>query len=74
MGTDLNAVKKVTFEGDELRFEAAKDGTSLMIFVTRKVTSKSGIVELLGASEDGKLMRAELQIGSPPAKPETPAK
>ncbi|MFL6388902.1 MAG: hypothetical protein ACJ71U_15575 [Terriglobales bacterium] len=61
-GKDLNAVKKVTFEGDELKFEAGKGGDSITIFVTRKVTAKAGTVELVGVTDDGTLVRAKLQI------------
>jgi len=62
-GKDLNGIKKVTFEGDDLKFEVSKGGDSITIFVTRKVTAKAGAVELLGATDDGPLVRAKLQIG-----------
>jgi len=65
-GKDLNAIKKVTFEGEELKFQAGKGGDSITIFVTRKVTAKTGTVDLLAATDDGTLVQAKLQIAGPP--------
>jgi hypothetical protein len=66
-GKNLNAIKKFAFEGDDLKFEAGKGGEAVTVFVTRKVTSKAGWIELLGTTEDGSIVRARLQIVAPAA-------
>ena len=73
-GTQLSGIKKVSFEGEELKSEVGEDGKSITIFVTRKVTSTPGLVELVGTSEDGKAVAtAKLQIIGP-AKSDTEKK
>jgi hypothetical protein len=61
-GKNLGAIKKVTFEGEALQFQPGKSGESITVYLTRKVTSKAGTVELLGTTEDGTLIPARLVI------------
>ena len=46
-GSDLNAITKVTFDGRPLERKPAKDGKSIVIFLTRRVTAKAGPAQLL---------------------------
>jgi hypothetical protein len=46
-GSDLSAITKVTFENRVLERKVAKDGKSIVIFLTRRVTAKAGPVQLL---------------------------
>lgn len=79
-GKNLGAIKKVTFEGEALQFQPGKSGESITVYLTRKVTSKAGTVELLGTTEDGTLIPAKIVIldAKPPSatksvnKPGTP--
>jgi len=61
-GKNLQAIKKVTFEGEALQFQPGKSGESITVYLTRKVTSKAGTVELLGTTEDGTLIPSKLVI------------
>jgi hypothetical protein len=61
-GKNLGAIKKVTFEGEALQFQSGKSGESITVYLTRKVTSKAGTVEVLGATEDGTLIPAKIVI------------
>jgi hypothetical protein len=61
-GKNLGAIKKVTFEGEALQFQSGKSGESITVYLTRKVTSKAGTVEVLGTAEDGTLIPAKIVI------------
>jgi Protein of unknown function DUF72 len=79
-GKNLQAIKKVTFEGEALQFQPGKSGESITVYLTRKVTSKAGTVELLGTTDDGTLIPAKVVIvntkppstANPVTKPTTP--
>jgi hypothetical protein len=68
-GKNLQAIKKVTFEGEALQFQPGKSGESITVYLTRKVTSKAGAVELLGTTDDGTLIPAKVVIVN--TKPQT---
>ena len=46
-GSDLGAITKVTFNGKVLPHKTGKDGNSIIVFLSRTVTSKSGPTAVL---------------------------
>jgi hypothetical protein len=74
-GKNLQAIKKITFEGDDLQSIPGKNGESVTVYVTRKVTAKAGTVELLATTDDGTLLPVKLTIvESKSANPTAPVK
>lgn len=46
-GSDLNGITKVIFEDKELRYTISKDGKSITIYLSRRVTAKPGPAPVL---------------------------
>jgi hypothetical protein len=63
-GKALGAVKRVSFEKDDLSYEVSKDGNSMTVFVTRALTAKPGIVQVLLRTDDA-VLPASIVIDRP---------
>jgi hypothetical protein len=61
-GTDLNNVKSVQFEGEDLAIRAQAGNKELLVFLTRAVTAKAGSTQLALITSEDKTLLIDLTI------------
>lgn len=67
-GSGLSAITAVRFERELLPFKTADDAKSIQVFLSRRVTSTDGTVQVLLTSADGGILPASLVVNAKPLK------